>query len=74
MDLQGKGFFTWRIPNCDHGDPQKIASLAVEAGLTHLVIKVADGSGAYNGNFGDTRDHTTPLIAELRNKGIKVYG
>ena len=74
MDLQGKGFFTWRIPSCEHGDPQKIASLAVEAGLTHMVLKVADGSGIYNGNWGDTKDYTTPLIMELRNKGIKVYG
>ena len=74
MDLQGKGFFTWRIPKCEQGDPRKIVSLAVEAGLTHLVLKVADGPGVYNGNWGDAKDHTSPVIMELRNKGIKVYG
>ena len=51
MDLQGKGFFTWKLPNCENGDPKKVADQAVAAGLTHLVIKVADGTGAYNGNW-----------------------
>jgi hypothetical protein len=74
MDLQGKGFFTWKIPGCEHGDPRKIATLAAEAGLTHLVLKVADGTGAYNGNWGETRDYISPLINELRGKDIKVYG
>jgi hypothetical protein len=74
MDLQGKGFFTWKIPNCEHGDERKIASVAAEAGLTHLILKVADGAGAYNGSWGETKDYITPLMTELRSKGIKVYG
>jgi hypothetical protein len=74
MDLQGKGFFTWKIPNCEHGDPKKVADLAVAAGLTHLVVKVADGTGAYNGTWGDPTDYISPLVSELRNRGLKVFG
>ena len=44
MTLEGKGFFTWKIPNCEHGDPKLIAAHAKSAGLTHLVVKVADGT------------------------------
>jgi len=74
MELQGKGFFTWKLPNCERGDAKKVADLAVEAGLTHLVVKVADGTGAYNGTWGDPKDYITPLISELRSRGLKVYG
>lgn len=74
MDLQGKGFFTWKLPNCEHGEARKIADQAVQAGLTHLVVKVADGTGAYNGNWGEAKDYISPLVTELRNRGIKVYG
>ena len=74
MELQGKGFFTWRIPNCEHGDPKRIAELAAEANLTHMLLKVADGTGAYNGTWGDPKDYITPVITQLRSRGIKVYG
>jgi hypothetical protein len=74
MDLEGKGFFTWKLPQCENGDPKKIADLAVSAGLTHLVVKVADGTGAYHGNWGDTKDYITPLVNELRSRGLKVFG
>jgi hypothetical protein len=74
MTLEGKGFFTWKIPNCENGDPGKIATRAVEAGLTHLVIKIADGPMIYNGNWGDAKDYNTPVIAALRAKGLKVWG
>jgi hypothetical protein len=72
--LEGKGFFTWKIPNCEHGDANLIASQARNAGLTHLVVKVADGTVVYNGNWGDPRDYTTPLVTALRVNGIKVWG
>ena len=53
MTLVGKGFFTWKIPNCEHGNAEQIASQAVIADLTHLVVKIADGTMIYNGNWGD---------------------
>lgn len=74
MTLEGKGFFTWKIPNCENGDPGQIATRAKEAGLTHLVIKIADGPMVYNGNWGDPKDYNTPLVSALRSKNIKVWG
>lgn len=72
--LEGKGFFTWKIPNCERGDPSAIATRANEAGLTHLILKVADGTMIYNGNWGDPKDYTTPVVMALREHGIKVWG
>ena len=74
MTLEGKGFFTWKIPNCEHGDAEQIASQAKLADLTHLVVKIADGTMIYNGNWGDPKDYTTPVVSALRNRGIKVWG
>jgi hypothetical protein len=74
MKLEGKGFFTWKIPNCEHGDANLIASQARMAGLTHLVLKVADGAMIYNGNWGDPKDYTTPVVTALRVNGIQVWG
>jgi hypothetical protein len=74
MTLDGKGFFTWKIPNCEHGDASQIAMRAQEAGLTHLIVKIADGPMVYNGNWGDPKDYTTPVITSLRSRGIKVWG
>ncbi len=74
MTVEGKGFFTWKIPNCEHGDPALIASNAREAGLTHLVLKIADGTMIYNGNWGDPKDYTTPVVNALRAQGINVWG
>ena len=74
MTIEGKGFFTWKIPNCERGDPKLIADHAREAGLTHMVLKIADGTMIYNGNWGDPKDYTTPVVNELRSHGIKVWG
>ena len=74
MTLEGKGFFTWKIPNCEHGDAGQIAALAKATGLTHLVLKIADGTMIYNGTWGDPTDYTTPVVKALRAAGIKVWG
>jgi SnoaL-like domain len=74
MTLEGKGFFTWKIPSCEHGDPGSIAAQAKSAGLSHLVVKVADGTMIYNGTWGDPKDYTTPVINALRALGIQVWG
>ena len=46
--LEGKGFYIWKIHNCEGGDPWAITRKAQEARLTHLLIKIADGPRAYN--------------------------
>ncbi|HSB65215.1 MAG TPA: hypothetical protein VLD65_01475 [Anaerolineales bacterium] len=74
MTLEGKGFFTWKIPNCEKGDANLIASHARNAGLTHVVVKVADGPTIYNGTWGDPKDYTTPVVSALRANGIQVWG
>jgi hypothetical protein len=74
MTLEGKGFFTWKIPNCEQGDAKVIASQAKMAGLTHLILKIADGTMFYNGTWGDPKDYTTPVVNELRAHEIKVWG
>jgi hypothetical protein len=73
MALTGKGFFTWRIENCEGGDVQGIADKAVAANLTHLCIKIADAvypSGVDRNN----NDRMPPLVNELKRRGIQVWG
>ena len=73
--LQGKGVFTWKISKCDNGDPVAIATAAKIAGLTHLTIKIADGSDDYNGDFDHNNiDMNTGLLQALRLQGIQVWG
>ncbi len=72
MPLEGKGFFIWKIPDCEHGDPQAIAHLAVEAGLTHVLIKVADAVNSYN--IYDSVDRVPPVARALQDKEIQVWG
>src|SRR4030067_1634019 len=74
MTLEGKGFFTWKIPKCERGDAGQIAARAKEAGLSHMVLKIADGTVIYNGNWGDPKDYTSPVVSALRSLGIKVWG
>lgn len=74
MVLNGKGFFTWKIPNCEGGNPAAIAAAAKAASLDYLLVKVADGISAYNGNWGASTDYNTPVIQALRTQGIQVWG
>lgn len=74
MGLQGKGFFIWKIPNCAGGDPRKIASAAQAAGMTHIVIKVADGNYAANLDDKTKQDLVPPVAAALKQLGIQVWG
>ncbi len=68
MSLEGKGFYMWKINKCENGDTTAIVNRARDAGLTHLLIKIADGSRAYN------VDLATPLVESLKAAGIKAWG
>lgn len=72
MTLEGKGFFIWRIPNCENGDPDAIATLADDAQLTHVLIKIADTIYSYN--IYDGVDKVPPVADALRAKDIEVWG
>lgn len=82
--LEGKGIYLWRINNVEGGDPTAIAEAARAAGLTHVLVKVADGRGTYNTykmengqerfNRADGVDQVPGVVAALRARGIKVWG
>ena len=65
--LPGKGYFIWRVGETQDGDIGRIAIAAEEAGLGHVLIKIANGAVGYN---GDVR----PLVETLQRKGIEVWG
>lgn len=71
--LQGKGWFIWQIPRCEGGDPEAIAGRAVEAGCTHVLLKVAERTFAFGlDRFG--RDLAAPVVAALQARGLQAWG
>ncbi|MDA1329528.1 MAG: hypothetical protein O3B43_00450 [Chloroflexi bacterium] len=72
MGLKGKGFFLWKIARVEGGDPVAIANAAQQSGLTHVLVKVADGKFGYN--FLNGVDLVGPLVNELRARNIRVWG
>lgn len=66
--LTGKGYFIWKIPLCEGGDPARIAAAAQEAALSHVEIKIADGIYAYN------RGLIEPLVLALHAVEIEAWG
>lgn len=74
MALQGKGMMIWKISRCENGDPRAIADVAKSAGLTHVLIKIADGPYSYNVEKETNKDLVPPVIDALRAFGIKPWG
>jgi hypothetical protein len=72
--MRGKGFFTWKLPRAEGGNPALISATAKSADLSHVVIKIADGKYAYHGEYGNPHDYVTPTIEALRMADIKVWG
>lgn len=72
MALQGKGYYIWQVKRAFEGNPGKIADAAKQAGLSHVLIKVADG--IYNYNITNGVDMVPPLVAALRARGISPWG
>ncbi len=81
--LTGKGMYIWKIKNVEGGDGKAASIAALNAGLTHVLIKVLDGPWAYNqrpvydslGNLkGYEDDILKPFIRPFRDKGIRVWG
>jgi hypothetical protein len=71
---EGKGFYIWQIRRCESGNASAIANAAAQAGLTHVLIKIADGTSAYNIDSTTGADLVPPLIQALRQKGITPLG
>jgi len=73
MNLSGRGFYIWNIPNCEGGDPERIAETALEARLSHVLIKVADRYSPHNVTPSGI-DLVPPLVRALRSRGIQAWG
>ena len=68
MTLKGKGLFIWKLHRIAGGEVHSMAAKARDAGLTHVIIKLADGPSAYNESlFG-------PATSAFRAAGIQVWG
>lgn len=74
MALYGKGFYIWQISRTEGGAPATIAAVGAQAGLTHALIKIADGSRGYNLNPITGADLVAPLVGAFRSRGIESYG
>ncbi len=73
MTLEGKGYFTYLLPQCENGDPAAILAAAQAAGLSHVLVKVADGTRVF-GIDSAGNDFTAAVVYKLRNAGIAVWG
>ncbi len=71
--LKGKGYYIWNIWNTEGGNIQKIVSLAQEAGLSHALVKIADGISTFNISSSGV-DYARVLTAALQSVGIEVWG
>lgn len=71
---EGKGYYIWKIPNCEGGDIEKIAYTAYQAGLKFVLVKIANGIYDYNYDSSTGKDLIGPLANELQKRDIKVWG
>ncbi len=74
MSLQGTGFYIWKIQNCEGGDADSIAQKASKAGLSHVLIKVANGIYSYNYDWNKKVDLVPPVVRALHARNIQVWG
>lgn len=73
MALEGKGFYIWKILYCEAGDIGAIVSLAQQARLSHVLIKIANGTYGYNID-SDGNDLVPPLVGALNEANIEAWG
>jgi hypothetical protein len=73
MTLQGKGFFTFNLPDCEGGDPSSILAAAQAAGLSHIIVRIADGAKVA-GIDASGVDFTAPVVQALHQAGMAVWG
>jgi hypothetical protein len=74
MTLQGKGFYLWEVPRCEGGDPNAIAAAVKSGNLTHLLVKICDGTINYPGKWEHPVDLTPGVVQALKAAGIQVWG
>lgn len=74
MTLTGKGYYIHIVKQCENGDPDRIAALAREANLSHVLVKIADGAFPYNVDLDNGYDYARPSIKKLQAQNIQVWG
>ncbi len=74
MTLTGKGYYIWIVKQCENGDPDRIAALARDANLSHVLVKIADGAFPYNIDLDNGYDYARPAIKKLQEQNIQVWG
>jgi SnoaL-like domain len=74
MELQGKGMMIWILSRCENGDPEAIAKTAQAAGLTHVLIKIANGTRTFNVDSDTGIDLVAPVVQSLKARGIAAWG
>lgn len=74
MTLLGKGYYIWQVWNCENGDAAAIAAKAKSAGLSHVLVKIADGVLLYNVDKATKQDYVPAVVAACRAEGIQVWG
>jgi hypothetical protein len=73
MTLQGKGFFIRDLSACEAGNPAAIQAAARLAGLSHVIVRIADGLEAV-GIDADGVDALASVVQTLHAAGIAVWG
>lgn len=71
--LNGKGYYIWQVERTEAGNIPLIADLAVQTGLSHVLVKIADGSSSYNISSAGV-DLAAELTATLQSRGIETWG
>ncbi|MCB2209742.1 nuclear transport factor 2 family protein [bacterium] len=74
MTLTGKGYYIWKVKHCENGDPDRIAALARDSNLSHVLIKIADGAFPYNIDLENGYDYARPAIKKLQAQNVQVWG
>lgn len=69
MITPGKGMYIWKLIELAGGVPSLIVDLVLEAGLTHVWVKIGDGVGRYNVSV-DLPD----IVRALQDAGVIVFG
>ena len=72
--LRGKGFFITNISQCQGGDLQAIAERARLAGLSHVIVKIAEGITPANLSTDSQNNPIKTLRSNLAQYGIQLWG
>jgi murein DD-endopeptidase MepM/ murein hydrolase activator NlpD len=75
--LKGKGIFIWEIQSCDGGDATRLVALVRAAQISHVILKLSDGTYDFPLPAGDpggrVESLTDAAIRTFRAAGVAVW-